>query len=449
MSGANLPRVLVVAANPFAHGRNNSVTMMNLFGGWPAEDLAQIYIQSATRIEPALDFCRDYWRVTSSDALRARIGLSRSCSVKQRQQSVLVPRPANGVGTSRWQREALLVAKNRLRRLAEPAREFIMRPNCIITRELTEWLSVFKPEVLYTMVGSLHVADLVLELSRRLGVPFVSHITDDWIPVLYSRCLFSKTLRRRTEETFRRLFAEAAACLAICGAMAAEYKSRYNREFLPFMNCADVTKFTPWEPAVIERKEVRFTYMGGLNNGRGDILIRLAQCLDKLRDNGLDCQLGIYTQPEWVRRYGEALTRHRTVRFPGWVPAEEIPRVLMAADVLLCVESFEPEMASLIRLSMSTKIPEYLCAGRCIFGVGPGTVASLRYLQAAGAAHVVTTAEEGVLSAALREIATKPEYRSALGARARQVAVESFDAVAQRARFRQVLVSAAEGRAVP
>ena len=51
------------------------------------------------------------------------------------------------------------------------------------------------------------------------------------------------------------------------------------------------------------------------------------------------------------------------------------------ADILLHVESNDLQYRSLTRLSVSTKIPEYLISGRLLLAFGPAEVASIKLLS--------------------------------------------------------------------
>ena len=54
------------------------------------------------------------------------------------------------------------------------------------------------------------------------------------------------------------------------------------------------------------------------------------------------------------------------------------------ADSLLHVEAFDEKSKKSTRLSVSTKIFEYLYAGKIILGYGPSDVASMEYLRDIG-----------------------------------------------------------------
>ena len=49
--------------------------------------------------------------------------------------------------------------------------------------------------------------------------------------------------------------------------------------------------------------------------------------------------------------------------------------------MLVHVESFDNKSRQLTKLSISTKIPEYLATGKPIIAIGPREVASLEYLK--------------------------------------------------------------------
>src|SRR4051812_7109787 len=68
------PRVLVICCNPFSRTRNNGLTMLNLFRNWPRDNVAQVYIESATSLAPDLSVCRNYWKLSPRSALQSALG---------------------------------------------------------------------------------------------------------------------------------------------------------------------------------------------------------------------------------------------------------------------------------------------------------------------------------------------------------------------------------------
>ena len=67
---------------------------------------------------------------------------------------------------------------------------------------------------------------------------------------------------------------------------------------------------------------------------------------------------------------------------------------LARADILLHVESFEEKEKNYFRLSMSTKIPEYLSVGRPVLVVGPDDIGSVEYIRQNHVGYAVNRMEE-------------------------------------------------------
>ena len=79
------------------------------------------------------------------------------------------------------------------------------------------------------------------------------------------------------------------------------------------------------------------------------------------------------------------------------------------ADVLLFIESLRKEGGS-ARLSFSTKITDYFCAGKCIWAVGSNHLSAIDYLEKQDAAVCCLTKED-ILSTLKKMIADKSIIR--------------------------------------
>jgi glycosyltransferase involved in cell wall biosynthesis len=128
----------------------------------------------------------------------------------------------------------------------------------------------------------------------------------------------------------------------------------------------------------------------------------------------------------------------------GWVPASELPQLLTSADVLVHVESDHPDVLPFTRLSFSTKLSQYMMAGRCLLVVGPpdaGCVKELKRMEAGIVAHLHPPEQ---IVGALRRALGDQTLRRDLGHRARALALEHFEATRHREKFRRILNAAAE-----
>jgi hypothetical protein len=162
----------------------------------------------------------------------------------------------------------------------------------------------------------------------------------------------------------------------------------------------------------------------------------------KLRSEGIFGELRIYALPFDIQKHSEYLTLDPVMRIIGTASPEEVKKLQKEADVLVHVESFQPVYQKWTAFSLSTKIPQYMMAGACILGYGPGNVASMRYLCDSGAALTVGTEDSAVLSSALKKLITDVDRRHALGKKSYEFAVEHNEAERQREQFRRYVVEA-------
>jgi hypothetical protein len=135
----------------------------------------------------------------------------------------------------------------------------------------------------------------------------------------------------------------------------------------------------------------------------------------------------------------------RSVKLAGTALPQDIPGIQSDANVLVHVESFDAASRAYTRLSLSTKLPQYFMAGRCVVTVGPAEGASIRYVQQANAGLVVTENSVDALRRCLRLVVCDESVRCAYGESAYAFAIAHHDEARQQGRFR-MLLSAAAGR---
>jgi glycosyltransferase involved in cell wall biosynthesis len=186
--------------------------------------------------------------------------------------------------------------------------------------------------------------------------------------------------------------------------MADEYKRRFGIPFDVFANCVDDEDFTKEHD---ERRPlsdpVELVYVGGLHLGRWRCLANIAEAIDTLGREKPEVRLTIYAPESDLERFSSTFAGYSSARLARWLHREEVPVVLRSADVLVHVESFDPDHRLYTRLSLSTKIPQYLAAGRPVLGYGPVEVASMRHIEQARAG-VVVGADPEALREALRQL---------------------------------------------
>ncbi len=111
-------------------------------------------------------------------------------------------------------------------------------------------------------------------------------------------------------------------------------------------------------------------------------------------------------------------------------PAEEVPAILDAADVLLA-----PQRPTEIDMSIPSKLTAYLAAGRPVVAAASEASETAAQVHASGGGVVVAPADPRVLAEAIRALHADPARRAALGAAGRAYAADAFDRGRAEARF--------------
>lgn len=419
---ARHPRLLVLAGNEIARDFSTGITVANLLDGWPEDRLAQVCMipsqGDAPRLTPRTVVLPANGGVVD---LPVRWALRRLRAARAGGSDAA---PSTGVihtgGTPRPAGATLLELG--------PVR---------LSSEARGLVRSFRPEVVYSPLSGIRMMRLARALSRVAEAPVVPHFLDDWPTTMYR----DGELRGRPASVLNvevgRLVGGSRSVGVISRAMAREYESRYGVRATPLMNCVDVPSGDA-TPAPPRREGVRFAYVGGLHLGRAEVLLGVAAGLRAVPG----AQLVVHAPPEELVRHREAFAAMPGVQWGPSLPADDVPAALHDADVLVHLESFENRTTDYTRLSISTKIPQYLASGRPVLAIGPATLASIEHLAASDAAVLVTDDRLAGLPAALEALASSPEGRARRGRAAMRYARMHHDAPTVRQDLLELLGSA-------
>jgi hypothetical protein len=129
------------------------------------------------------------------------------------------------------------------------------------------------------------------------------------------------------------------------------------------------------------------------------------------------------------------------VNICGSLQPNDVFAKLLESDILLHVESFTDVQRQYTRLSLSTKIPQYLAAGRPILMYGPAEIAVTKYVAASAAGVIVDRNGIKDLASAIASLTVSKELRERLGRTGWILARESHDSEAVRHKCRTFLAS--------
>jgi hypothetical protein len=412
------PRVLVSSVTSW----NDAVgadTYSTLFAGHETDSLANLYIREET---PNSQVCKRYFKISESRVIRSVLN-RRIATGKELRGANLVPDEADVVAQ---QDTATRYKEHRRKRswVLLYARETLWKLGRWKTPELDAFLDDFKPEVvLFGMEGYIHFNRINRYIIKRTGARAIGYFYDDnftykqhpWSPGYRIYRFFQ---RRDLKKTARR----CSAFFAISPKMKAECDGFFGIESVlltkPIEPCVDAwVPYTPGDP-------VRMLYTGNLLYGRLSTLYLLSDALEIVNADGVRLVLDVYTTTDLTE--AETGPLDDAVRVHPAVPQGKVLVIQRQADVLLFMEDVVGSHRNVARLSFSTKITDYLAAGRAVFAVAGPDVAPLEYLKAEDAALCASSREE--IARQLMRMAADPSVIVDYGRRAFECGQRNHDA---------------------
>jgi len=410
-----------------AHG----ALLRNYFHEWPKERLGHIFQE---RLAGSSDFCGHEYMLGAEDrhfgAIYARLKHS-PLGAAARRQHLQADKP------SRLKAVLRRIAYSLGRQMLESGLwEFVFAPK--VSSHLAEWMESFAPEVVYVQGYSLFYVRLALQLHRRFSTRICVHILDDWPGNLYLDSPFAFLIRPVVRHYFKALARSSALRICIGPDMRDEYKARYGLEFVPLLNCDEISRYLD---APAHRTElpgvISVVYSGSIGVGRWKSLIDVCEVAETLRKSGLNIHVTAYVPDIPPDVYAELQLLKPVLTIANSLKDSEVPGTLKGADILLLVESFDERYKRAVRLSIATKAHLYMMAQKPILVYGPADVGVVRYAQRDGWACVATSKPD--LEEVMRSLAVDTEEADEVVATAYEVAMKNHSATSVRGNFAQLM----------
>ncbi len=246
---------------------------------------------------------------------------------------------------------------------------------CHISRDTCVRIKEFAPDLIYTLGSDVRVMRTCIGLSQMFDVPIVMHSMDDFYNFKYvDSGLLNRLGRKKLVDCYQTIYSNSKCGLAIGPKMAEEYSVTFKIPFFWAMNCVtDSASLPSYHP---KDKIELIIFSGGLHGGRAETLEKIAKVIEDM-----DLKMEIYTSPKDLVNYTPLFSTFKNTRLLEYVERSKMFDNLSRADVLLHVESYYSRYTSYFRLSMSTKIPEYMSVCRPILCVGPSGIATVDFIQ--------------------------------------------------------------------
>lgn len=423
-------KVLFVNGEPFNKMTATGITVSNLFHGWPKDRLAQIYTADIPTNRACFALSE---RISTRNLMPFQFGSLGEELDTGGQLEPTSPQdakiPSHGISSSLVSRARYVLA---------PWLDFL--PYRVPTHVLKK-IQEFQPDVIYTLLGNIRITRLANAIGEKFDLPVIPHFMDDWystysVPGKSMGTLIHRILIKRSVS---KLFDRVPLGLTIGNRMALEYSERFHRPFYPFMNPVDSVVDCSMRPMKGQGEPMVFIYVGGLHLYRDKALKEIINVLRLVNLNGVVAELRLYV-PDADRPKAEELASvARWVKYCGSVKSDQVGEVLIGADIAIHVESSSEEVKNYTRLSVSTKIPQYLAAGLPVLAYASIESASSSYVSEMKCGIAIESLDKEGLVQAVERLTRDASWRAELAVAACRTATTYHLASVVRANFSDVL----------
>lgn len=290
-------------------------------------------------------------------------------------------------------------------------------------RRLWQWIEEFQPERLCLfLANNTFLIRLAAQIARKYRIPLVVYTTEGYCfmdynyftnrPSLVYR-LYYKWLWR----TYRKVSAYVTEGFFNCTLLRDRYADAFGYPCKCIMN-GSKTPFLDRSALEKDRAPV-ISYLGNLGLGRSEALVEVGQALQEI-DPSLHLDIYGAAPDDQVK---EELTGCSGIRFHGFVPYEEVVRIIHESSLLVHAEKNDPIVNRDLQYAFSTKIGDSVCSGTPLLIYADEGLAETLFLKENDCAFVVGGKE--MLKPILRQALTDEKERRRIVENAR-IAKERF-----------------------
>lgn len=368
------PNILVISNNPFSKTSNNGKTLASFFKAFPKDNIAQLYFNAEIAEE---GLCENYYRISDVQVLK----------------SIIFNKKAGGIvnpGITLKSNFDNYLIKSTLLNLMSTSnffrllREIMWKCSKWKSNEFITWLNDFSPDIIFFCAGdSIFAYEVSFFVKDITEAKLVTYITDDYVLPRENASMFWQIRRKFVFKHMNQAVKDSSLFITISEQMKDAYKNIFGKESVTALNMTDSMKIDDYSCDNLDEGVVNFIYAGGLHFKRYETLKLLAEALRTYNNQSTSKKafLSIYSTQTTSKRIINMLNVNGASSFCGGLSPENLKIKLNKSDIPVHVESFDSKSIESTKLSISTKIPEYLSLEKPILAIGPSEVASMRFLS--------------------------------------------------------------------
>ncbi|MBE7091645.1 MAG: glycosyltransferase family 4 protein [Clostridiales bacterium] len=417
-------KVLIITGTTFRNDTNNGKTLNSLFANFNKSELAQIYFSPEV---PNCDSCSSYYRINEKQLIKSFFGL--------------LPKKCGGeisvdINNKKIDRYNANIVFNKSKTFVLLLREILWDISHWKNRNLKQWLDKVNPTTIFAFFpGNKKTAKFIRWVAERYNCKLVMFVTDDHYNDSTINPSYIRKLRyKRMQKEIDKLPKYSDIIIGCSELTAKEYGEKFNLAYEAIYTPADKC-FLEMPLKVHNNKPVILRYFGNVELERWKVLHELGNTIKNYNGNTQKAKLEVYTSianDEIIN----ALNIEGACEFKGFVTGDEFYQLFQDADIAVHIESFSPRMMRYTRLSISTKIADYLGGGKCILAIGDKTLASIAHITPVS--MTVNNLED--LPNAIEKLVSNPEFRQNLQEKARELCDKDHNAEIICSRMRSILL---------
>ena len=386
-----MKKVLIISNGALSDSDSNGRTVSNLFGSYDIDKLAQFCVYG----NPDFSKCKNYYKVTDKDALKSLLTLKQRGGIVE-----LTAENKNTVASNSY--------KQRKTPLKLLLRELAWKLGRWKGKKLYKWIDDFKPEVVFiNLADNCFTIDLAVKVAKKYNIPIVAFSTENYYfkkenYLTNKPSLLYKILNKRLKKAYKRMEKHCVKCFLNTSLLRDLYASEFSFE----CDCSYCKSSIEFIPKYKANKDIKVSYLGNLGLYRHKALIEIGQALNNIDDN---IKLYVYGKAKDLDVEDE-LKNCSAINYMGFVPYEEVRKVIHESDLLIHTEYSSEENNHDLKYAFSTKIADSVCSGTPLFVYANENLALSKFLIDNGCAFFESnkdSLEETLKIALLNEDARK------------------------------------------
>ncbi|MBM3206614.1 MAG: glycosyltransferase family 4 protein [Candidatus Staskawiczbacteria bacterium] len=424
----NLKKILFIDAT--LHKKNaTAITLSNLFSSWPKENLFMVGSQEMIQLSKHEGFLNNFSLDDKDYYHRFPLGFFlKLWKLLRKKNSVLSTKETSKTSTISLNKTEIS-NKYSLRSLSFV---FFQRLGLdhlffrqIISNELRSWIKKSDPDYFYAVLSTRHSILFAEKLLVEFNKPIIIHIMDDWPSTIGSDCVFKKYWNKKINLELKKLLSNVYKRVAISELMALEFESRFGGKWDYFHNPIHFPNWLPYQRKIISSNSgiIKIAYFGRIGRANDKAFLTFVDAIKELIEVHLvSVQINIYSNNLLPTAY----LGLDFIKVNGFINHTEIPKEIARYDYLILPLSFNDKDLAFSRLSIPTKLSEYLISGVPVILFAPKETAAYKFVVETNSAFVIDTPVTTDVAVRLSQFFSDENKQYEISKNARMVANQNF-----------------------